>query len=122
LLVPKLASSSLSSNKRQASDAMSVRSIIVYKQTTAWDTLQKIGARCLQPPVVAAICGMIVASTPLRGMFVDLIDRQSRAPLQWLFDGLCQVGTVAVPINMMILGCNLSASHTQQQQKKQSMI
>jgi predicted permease len=106
--------------KRQVSDAsMSIAtSVVAYQQGTLWDTLQKIGSRCLQPPVVGAICGMMVAATPLRGIFVDLIDRQSHAPLQWLFDGLYQIGGAAVPINMMILGCNLSASYTQQQKAK----
>jgi len=111
-------SSSSTRQRRQVSDAMSVVTSVVYQQETLWDTLQKIGARCWQPPVVGAICGMIVAATPLRGIFVDLIDRQSHAPLQWFFDGLYQVGGAAVPINMMILGCNLSASYTQQQHAK----
>ena len=48
--------------------------------------------------------------TPLRGIFVDIEDRNSDAPLQWLFDGLYAVGQAAVPINMIILGCNLNAS------------
>jgi hypothetical protein len=37
-----------------------------------------------------------------------VIDRSARTP-QWLFDALYTVGETAVPINMMILGCNLSA-------------
>ena len=35
---------------------------------------------------------------------------RSGAPLQWFFDGLYKVGGLAVPDNMLILGCNLSAS------------
>jgi len=76
----------------------------------ACGTLQNIFDRCLQPPVLGAIAGIAVAITPARGIFVDLVDRDSDAPLQWLFDGLYSVGLTAVPINMMILGCNLSAS------------
>ena len=75
------------------------------------DTLHKIASRCLQPPVVGAMLGLFVAATPLRGIFVDVVDRSSDAPLQWFFDGLYHVGQAAVPLNMMILGCNLSASH-----------
>ena len=57
---------------------------------------------------------MIVAMIhPLRGSFVDLVDRSSRAPLEWIFDGLYNVGQAAVPINMLILGCNLSNSYNQ---------
>ena len=35
----------------------------------------------------------------------------SDAPLQWFFDGLYKVGSLAVPDNVLILGCNLSASY-----------
>lgn len=75
------------------------------------ETLSKIVKRCLQPPVVGAMLGLFVAATPLRGVFVDIIDRGSHAPLQWFFDALYAVGQAAVPLNMIILGCNLSQSH-----------
>jgi predicted permease len=75
------------------------------------ETLNKIASRCLQPPVVGAISGLAVAATPLRGILVDIVDQSSHAPLQWFFDALYAVGQAAVPLNMMILGCNLSASY-----------
>lgn len=75
-------------------------------------TIRKILARCLQPPVVAALLGLLCASFPdIRGFLVDIDDRNGSAPLQWLFDGLFEAGRAAVPINMIILGCNLSASY-----------
>jgi predicted permease len=74
------------------------------------ETLNKIASRCLQPPVVGAIMGLVVAATPLRGILVDIKDRSSHAPLQWFFDALYAVGETAVPLNMMILGANLSVS------------
>ena len=61
--------------------------------------------------MIGAVLGVVVVVTPLRGIFVDIIDRLSSAPLQWLFDELYTVGQGDVPINMMILGCNLSASY-----------
>jgi predicted permease len=83
------------------------------EEESLWETTRKILSRCLQPPVVGALLGMFVASFPrLRGIFVDLVDRTGDAPLEWLFDGLYEVGQAAVPINMIILGCNLSASYT----------
>ena len=79
-------------------------------EISLWDTMAEILSRCLQPPVIGAVMGLIVASTPLRGIFVDLVNRADAAPLEWMFDGLYSVGQAAVPINMIILGCNLSAS------------
>jgi predicted permease len=94
----------------QSSTTTTTTTTSVYQEESLWETLAKIGSRCLQPPVVGALLGMFVAATPLRGIFVDLIDRGSHAPLEWFFDGLYAVGQAAVPMNMMILGCNLSAS------------
>ena len=79
-------------------------------ETSIWDTMAEIASRCLQPPVIGAVLGLIVASTRLRGSFVDIVNRADAAPLEWMFDGLYSVGQSAVPINMLILGCNLSAS------------
>lgn len=73
------------------------------------ETVAKVLPKALQPPVVGALLGIFIASFPqLRGLFVDLNDRASNAPLQWLFDGIHAVGMAAVPINMAILGFNLS--------------
>lgn len=75
---------------------------------TILKTLRNIFDRCLQPPVIASIVAIIAAVTPLRGVFVDIVHRNGRAPLQWMFDGLYSIGHASVPMNMMILGCNLS--------------
>lgn len=86
---------------------------------TACDAISNILNRCFQPPVIGALAGIFVAMiSPLRGVFVDIVDRRSHAPLQWLFDGLYSVGLTAVPINMIILGCNLSASQTSREKIK----
>lgn len=68
---------------------------------TLYETVTNVLDRCFQPPVVGAILGIICAVLPsLRGIFVDLIDRDSDAPLQFLFDGLYAIGQAAVPLNM----------------------
>ena len=78
------------------------------KYATVVDTLGKVVSRCLQPPVIAALLGLIVASAPvLRGVLVDIVTRKNQAPLQWFYDGLYSLGQAAVPINMMILGSSL---------------
>lgn len=73
-------------------------------------TFKKVLSRCFQPPVVGSLLGIFFAVTPLRGLLVDVNHTGHAAPLEWLFDGLAEVGKAAVPINMMILGCNLSSS------------
>mmetsp|Transcript_16391 Transcript_16391/g.29823 ORF Transcript_16391/g.29823 Transcript_16391/m.29823 type:complete len:444 (-) Transcript_16391:67-1398(-) len=81
-------------------------------------TLSKIASRCLQPPVIAAMLGLFIASIgPLRNIFVDTFDRDDDALLEWAFDAIYTVGQAAVPLNMIILGCNLSASHLKQNPK-----
>ena len=82
-----------------------------FDADTVVTMIRTILQRSLQPPVIGSLLGIFIATiTPLRGIFVDLETRSSRATLQWFFDGLYQVGLSAVPINMMILGCNISAS------------
>lgn len=72
-------------------------------------------------PQIGAVLGIACAMTPgARGIFVDLVNRHSGAPLQWLFDGLYKVGQLAVPDNMLILGCNLSASYNSYLERKNS--
>jgi predicted permease len=83
-----------------------------YEEEQLCHTVFKVVKRCLQPPVVGALLGLFVASwESLRGIFVDIVDRNGDAPMQWFFDGLYTTGQAAVPINMIILGCNLSASY-----------
>jgi predicted permease len=83
-----------------------------YEEEHLCTTCAKVVRRCLQPPVVGAMLGLFIASFPtLRGVFVDIVDRTGDAPLEWFFDGLYTTGQAAVPLNMMILGCNLSASY-----------
>jgi predicted permease len=103
------------------------KSLLPVKKATVkvsiWSNVKVIAERCFQPPVIGAIAGIICASFPwLRALFVDLVDRDGGAPLQFLFDGLYTVGTTAVPINMMILGCNLSSSSSRTPSEKTSTM
>lgn len=102
---PGETSALLSESHRQSTRSLEFESV------SFWDTLCNILTRVFQPPVIGAIAGIFVAATPLRGIFVDLVDRSSSAPLQWMFDALYAVGLAAVPLNMMILGINLSQSN-----------
>merc|ERR1712238_380841 len=83
------------------------------------ETISMVLKRCFQPPVIAALAGLLFASfSQIRGLLVDITVRQGTAPFQWFFDGLYAVGQAAVPINMIILGCNLSASYMLEQPKQ----
>ena len=71
--------------------------------------MRRVVSKSLQPPVIGALLGMTISAiVPLRGLLVDLRHRSDSAPLEWLFDGVYAVGQAAVPINMCILGANLS--------------
>jgi hypothetical protein len=105
----------MTSNGEDDRSAIENRPLIQASEDTtklsAFDHFKIALDRCFQPPVIGAIAGIISVSFPwLRGLFVDVADRDNDAPLQFLFDGLYAVGQTAVPINMMILGCNLSSS------------
>jgi predicted permease len=55
-------------------------------------------------------CALVASQPAMRGWFVELVDRDNDAPLEWMFEALYNVGQTAIPINMIILGCNLAAS------------
>eukprot|EP00300_Choanocystis_sp_HF-7_P042272 c9032_g1_i1.p2 GENE.c9032_g1_i1~~c9032_g1_i1.p2 ORF type:complete len:155 (-),score=40.95 c9032_g1_i1:324-788(-) len=44
------------------------------------------------------------------GRFLVDHDRDSDAPLQFLFNAMRSIGSAAVPLNMIILGCNLATN------------
>lgn len=67
-------------------------------------------AASLKPPVIAALLGMLLAITPVRSWLVDTYDRDNSAPLEWSFNAIRNIGTAAVPVNMLILGETLSRS------------
>ena len=53
------------------------------------------------------MCAVIIALTPVRGWLIDTVDRDNEmhdAPLIWLFDAIKNVGSSAVPVQMIILG------------------
>lgn len=73
------------------------------------ENIKLMSSKSLQPPVLAALAGILVGSVnPLRRVFVDMQDRDNDAPFEFVFDGIYSIGQAAVPINMMILGINLS--------------
>ncbi|KAL3809501.1 hypothetical protein ACHAXA_009737 [Cyclostephanos tholiformis] len=83
------------------------------------DTLLRISGKVFQPPVTAALLGLFIASFHnLRGIFVNIYgDKGKQAPLQFIFDGIYTVGQSAVPINMIILGINLSSTFQKKSKK-----
>jgi predicted permease len=67
--------------------------------------------KLLPPPVIAALLGITVTAIPqLRGLLVNLQpnDESVAVPFGWLFNGINIIGGAAIPINMVILGVNLS--------------
>jgi len=61
------------------------------------------------PPVVGAVLGVAVAAwPPLRALFVDIDGAGKRPPLEFAFLAMSAIGRASVPINMLVLGSNLS--------------
>lgn len=80
------------------------------------EVLSKIASKALQPPALGALAGFVVAScAPLRGLFVDLQHRADNAPLEWIFDGVLTLARSAIPVNMCVVGVNLSMAAEQRE-------
>ena len=88
------------------------------------ETLFRVARKVFQPPVIGALAGLIIASFPrLRGILENIYgDDVKQAPLKWMFDGIYSVGQAAVPINMTILGINLSSTFQKKTSKPNSVI
>jgi len=88
------------------------------------DTLVRVARKVFQPPVIGALAGLLIASFPrLRGVLENIYgDDVQQAPLKWMFDGIYSVGQAAVPINMTILGINLSSAFQKKKASPDSVI
>lgn len=79
------------------------------KENIFLKVLWKIATKACQPPALGAMSGFVVASyAPLRGLFVDMQNRADNAPLEWIFDGILTLARSAIPVNMCVVGVNLS--------------
>ncbi|KAJ8601605.1 hypothetical protein CTAYLR_008453 [Chrysophaeum taylorii] len=95
------------SEPEEAIETSTAQNLLVPKKNQVdWG---RVAERVFPPPVVGAIAGMVVALIqPLRGVLVDIKDRDDDAPLEWIYNGVVDVGAAAVPLNMFILGNTLS--------------
>ena len=58
------------------------------------ETLLRIASKVFQPPVIASLLGLFIASVPeLRGLFENIWgNKGSEAPFKFAFDGIYAVG------------------------------
>lgn len=70
----------------------------------------KVIGNALVPPVIGSVLGLIVALIdPIQGLFVPLPGSGwSMPPLAFLFQAMLAIGRASVPVNMLVLGSNLS--------------
>lgn len=62
----------------------------------------------LVPPVVASLAGLTIASQPaMHSLFVD-VSEHSHPPFGFLYAVLCCIAAATVPVNLVVLGSNLS--------------
>uniref|UniRef100_A0A7S2JEN8 Auxin efflux carrier n=1 Tax=Zooxanthella nutricula TaxID=1333877 RepID=A0A7S2JEN8_9DINO len=70
---------------------------------------RRLVKQAIVPPVVGAVLGVAVAAwPPLRALFVDIDAAGKRPPLEFAFLAMSAIGRASVPINMLVLGSNLS--------------
>jgi predicted permease len=77
-------------------------------------TLGKKVGEVFPPPARGALVGFIVAAVPqFRALFVNMEPQNALhvAPLEWLFNAVNQLGFVAIPFNMIILGDSMAAGY-----------
>jgi len=90
-----------------------------YGTTNFWEMFFKIMDRVFQPACCGALLGLAITAMPsVRGLFIDMDNRADNAPLEWMYDALLQVGQSSIPIIMIVLGCNLSASQLVEDQTR----
>lgn len=79
-------------------------------------------ASLFPPPALGALSGVVVALIrPLSESFVDVGDRDDDAPLEWAFNALLQLGSAAVPVNMLLLGSTLMKAVQQREALRQAI-
>jgi len=73
-------------------------------------TLGIIARNALVPPVIGSFLGLVVALIPpVQSLFVVMPQSiGGRAPLSFLFNAMLIIGRASVPLNMFVLGSNLS--------------
>lgn len=88
--------------------------------SSIWQSIKNVLKQAITPPAIGSIIGIFVAAIPaIRGIFVDMNTRTGNAPLEWVFNGWVQIANIAVPMNMIVLGVNMSMSATKLLQRKQ---
>jgi predicted permease len=108
------------------------RSCCCYSKSSSSLSIQRLlNHVCGQPPVIGALLGLVVISIPaLRHLFVPHLQQQQQQQqvadtsttimsyvivkplLGWFLDGLVHLGRSAIPMNMIVLGINLSCTTT----------
>jgi len=73
-------------------------------------SVRKVIKNALVPPVVGSALGLLVALVPpVQRLFVQLPGAEDMpTPLAFLFQAMQAIGSASVPVNMMVLGTNLS--------------
>jgi len=99
---PSVAAGDLEANEQEAAEPRS-------RCYSFLGTAAKVARNALVPPVIGSALGLIFALIdPVQGLFVQLPTHTGPPLLGFLFAGLTAIGKASVPLNMLVLGSNLS--------------
>ncbi|CAK9032124.1 unnamed protein product [Durusdinium trenchii] len=99
------------SAQAEVEDVLAVEDLRMPRRKSCAMALKKALFMFLSPPVAATILGIFVAFIrPIQNQFVDLKDPDMRGThsLTWLYKSIYVLGKSAVPVNLLMLGSNLS--------------
>lgn len=99
------------SAQAEIEDVLKPQDVELKKRDRCSATLRHILFLFLSPPVAATLLGILVAFIrPVQNQFLDLNDRSltEARTLDWIYKAIRTLGQAAVPVNLLMLGSNLS--------------
>jgi len=93
-------------------ESIKSRRLLPRKRDRVWTKVSKVLSMFVSPPVLATILGIFFALArpmmPLNAFLFPNADPGSKRVFDWVYQGLRSMSNAAVPVNLLMLGANLS--------------